>query len=88
MRINQPHLWSRDSNDGLFLSNVQATVITYPQKLLTLAGRLIDEGEFGIAIVVAHMACEIATERSLSEAFVAKGISVFGRFSDGVFQRI
>jgi hypothetical protein len=53
---------------------VQATVITYPQKLLTLAGRLIDEGEFGIAIVVAHMACEIATERSLSEAFVAKGL--------------
>ena len=52
----------------------EATVITYPQKLLTLAQRLIDDGEFGIAVVVAHMACEIATERTLSEAFIAKGI--------------
>jgi hypothetical protein len=53
---------------------VDATVITYPQKLLTLARRLIDDGEFGIAVVVAHMACEIATERTLTEAFVSKGI--------------
>ena len=52
----------------------EATVITYPQKLLSLARRLIDEGEFGVAVVVAHMACEIATERALSEAFAAKGI--------------
>jgi hypothetical protein len=42
--------------------------------LLTLSRKLIDDGEFGIAIVVAHMACEIATERTLSEAFAAKGI--------------
>lgn len=53
---------------------VQTTIITYPQKLLNLARRLIDEGEFGVAVVVAHMACEIATERTLSEAFGAKGI--------------
>jgi hypothetical protein len=52
----------------------QATIITYPQKLLTLARRLIDDGEASVAVVVAHMACEIATERSLTEAFVNKGI--------------
>ena len=53
-----------------------AVVITYPQKLLSLARKLIDDnGEFGIAIVVAHMACEIATERTMSEAFAAKGVS-------------
>ncbi len=46
----------------------------YPQMLLNLAQRLIDEGQFSIAVIVAHMACEIATERSLSEAFVAKGV--------------
>jgi hypothetical protein len=51
-----------------------ATVITYPQKLLALARKLIDDGEFGVAVVVAHIACEVAVERSLSEAFVAKGI--------------
>jgi hypothetical protein len=53
---------------------VDAQMITYPQRLLTLARRLIDEGEFAIATIVAHMACEIATERSLSDAFAAKGI--------------
>jgi hypothetical protein len=55
-------------------ATVDATVITYPQKLLTLARRLIDEGEFAIAVVVAHIACEIATERCLTEAFTVKGI--------------
>ena len=55
---------------------LDAVVITYPQKLLSLARKLIDDnGEFGIAIVVAHMACEIATERTMSEAFAAKGVS-------------
>ena len=52
----------------------QATIVTYPQRLLSVARKLIDDGEFGIAVVVAHIACEIATERSLSEAFVTRGI--------------
>ena len=34
--------------------SVQATGITYLQKLLTLARRLIDEGEYAIAVVVAQ----------------------------------
>jgi hypothetical protein len=50
------------------------TVITYPQKLLTVARGLIDQGEHSIAVVVAHIACEVATERSLSESFVTRGI--------------
>jgi hypothetical protein len=53
---------------------VDSTIITYPQKLLSLAQRLIGEGEFSIAVVVAHMACEVATERSLTEAFVKAGL--------------
>jgi hypothetical protein len=55
-------------------ATVQAEVVTYPQNLLFLARTLIDEGRFGIAVIVAHLACEIATERSLSEAFVTKGL--------------
>jgi hypothetical protein len=51
-----------------------ATVNTYPQRLLKLTEKLIDDGEFSIAVVVAHMACEVATERSLAEAFVNRGI--------------
>ncbi len=53
---------------------LQAEVTTYPQTLLSAARSLIDEGQFSIAVVVAHMACEIATERSLSESFAKKGV--------------
>jgi len=55
-------------------ATVQAEVVTYPQNLLSLARVLIDEDRSSIAVIVAHMACEIATERSLSEAFVTKGL--------------
>ena len=54
--------------------SVQADVVTYPQNLLTVARSLIDQGQFSISVIVAHMACEVATERSLSDAFAAKGI--------------
>ena len=53
---------------------VDAVVIPYPEALLTTAQRLIADGEFSIAVVVAHMACEISAERALSRAFAAKGI--------------
>lgn len=49
-------------------------LISYPQALLTLGRRLIDDSQFGTAVVVSHMACEIAVERSLSESFAKKGI--------------
>lgn len=54
--------------------SVQADVVTYPQNLLTVARNLIDQGQFSISVIVAHMACEVATERSLSDLFAAKGI--------------
>ena len=53
---------------------VQAEVVTYPQRLIAMARSLIDEGQFSFAVVVAHTACEIATERSLDEGFSAKGL--------------
>ncbi len=55
-------------------ATVQIEVITYPQALLDVARKLTDNGQPSIAVVVIHMACEIATERSLSEAFAAKGL--------------
>ena len=55
--------------------SADATLVTYPQRLLALAQKLIDDGELGIAIVVAHMACEVAVERTMSEAYVTKHIS-------------
>jgi hypothetical protein len=53
----------------------QRTVVTYPETLLGTARHLFDEGQYSIAVVVAHMACEIATERSMGEAFRARHIS-------------
>ncbi len=50
------------------------TVVTYPQTLLSTAQTLIEGGQFGIATVVCHMACEVAVERSLSAAFASKGL--------------
>lgn len=50
---------------------------TYPQILLRIAWILLDKKDdklCGIAILVMHTACEVATERSLSESFAKKGI--------------
>jgi hypothetical protein len=55
-------------------ATVQTEVTTYPRTLLAIAHRLIDEGQFSIAVVVVHMACEVATEQRLSEAFARRGI--------------
>jgi hypothetical protein len=49
-------------------------LISYPDKLLETAKRLFSEGEWSIAVVVAHMACEVAVERTLSQAFKSRGI--------------
>jgi hypothetical protein len=62
------------SMQGAGAMAAQAEVVTYPRRLLTMARGLIDQGEPSIAVVVAHMACEVATERRLSEAFVTKGV--------------
>jgi hypothetical protein len=42
--------------------------------LLSVARSLIDQGNFGISVIVAHMACEVATEWALSKSFAARGI--------------
>jgi hypothetical protein len=51
-----------------------ATVITYPQRLLDVAKGLIDAEQYSIAVVVAHIACEVAADRAFTKAFAAKGI--------------
>jgi hypothetical protein len=61
------------------------TVFPYPERLLQLAGSLLADGEFSVAIVVAHMACEISAERALSQAFKAKGIAHLQKRFDGFF---
>jgi hypothetical protein len=48
--------------------------MTDPEALLATAWELMAKGEFSIGVVVAHMACEISTERALSRAFMTQGI--------------
>ena len=50
---------------------------TYPQILLSIARFLLDKNDdklCGIATILAHVACEVAIERSLSDSFAGKGI--------------
>jgi hypothetical protein len=49
-------------------------VIPYAETLLTKARELVASGDFAIATVVAHMACEIAVERAIARAFLSKGL--------------
>ena len=50
---------------------------TYPQILLSIARFLLgknDDKLCGVATILAHLACEVAIERSLSDSFARKGI--------------
>jgi hypothetical protein len=70
-------VYKLEASTGIYSSSgfdVNTQVITYPQKLLAIAQSLIDSGEFSISVVVAHMACEVATDRAFTDAFKAKGI--------------
>lgn len=61
---------------------VTATLVTYPMALLSIAQSLIDQGHFNIAIVTSHMACEVAAERALDAAYVAKNLETLGEAID------
>jgi hypothetical protein len=47
---------------------------SYPQILLTQARQFIDSDQSGMGIVLAHTACEVATEQAMSKAFSTKGL--------------
>jgi len=44
-----------------------------PQLLLSTAESLVESQHFGVAVVVSHIACEVAVERCLLAAFAARG---------------
>lgn len=61
---------------------------TYPQILLSIARSLLgknDDKLCGLATIIAHLACEVAIERSFSESFARKGIqSLEGPVADAM----
>ena len=71
-RKNDIHIRVSDALN--VVGSVTARVFTYPEALLNAAKDLILNGQFSISVVVAHMACEISTERALSQAFAEKAI--------------
>ncbi len=75
-----------------FTERLDATVTTYPQRLLDVAKGLIGTEEYSIAVVVAHIACEVAVDRAFTKAFAAKGIdyleeSIGAYFSGSAFSQ-
>ena len=69
-RIHSAHVTTAVGTSVSILWNV----ISYTDKLFDTARRLFHEGEYGIAVVVAHMACEVAVERALTKEFAARGL--------------
>lgn len=54
--------------------SAEVTLVTYAQTLLATCKGLIEDGQYSISVIVAHMACEVSTERTLSAAFSSKGL--------------
>lgn len=60
---------------AMTLGSTTLTVTPYEDALLSKAQELITAGNYDVATVVAHMACEIGAERAISQAFTAKGVA-------------
>jgi hypothetical protein len=49
----------------------ELTIVPYSDRLLSVSKKLIEDGEYGVAVVVAHLASEVETQRTMHDA--AKG---------------
>jgi len=79
-------VYKLEASPGMHASSgfeVIAQVITYPQKLLLLAQKLIDSEEFSISVVAAHMACEVAADRAFTGEVGA--IHISGKLGPSTF---
>jgi hypothetical protein len=70
LRVRRPTVDPVDQN----INQVVWPLLSYPRVLMNVARSLIDQDQFTIAVVVAHMACEVATEQMLSQSFSTKGL--------------
>ncbi len=74
MRLTGTQHWSRSKVDNRYSQYGDCYGYSYSEALLAKSQDLIAKNEFSIAVVVAHMACEIGAERAISQAFMDKGI--------------
>ena len=69
------HMAAETGHLTLSGSDVTLTVVRYPEVLLQTAKRLFDNNEYGVAVVVAHTACEVAVERVISQSLQQSNVS-------------
>jgi hypothetical protein len=55
-------------------SPIEVVFTPFEERLLASAAMAIAEGYFGFAVIVAHTACELGTERAISQSFAASGV--------------
>ncbi|MHB8994187.1 MAG: hypothetical protein ACYC63_02940 [Armatimonadota bacterium] len=65
--------------------SVQLRVGEYPERLLQVASVLIQDNELSIAVVVAHMACEMAVEHAVAETLKAPEMARFEKLFPTLF---
>jgi hypothetical protein len=70
------------SGEVVFGRPAPRRVIAYPEALLTTARGLIADEEFNVAVVVAHLACEIGVERALTRAFEEQDTAFLGESAE------
>jgi RNA polymerase subunit RPABC4/transcription elongation factor Spt4 len=69
-------------------ASATATVVYYQEKLLDLAASLIntnDRLQFGICVVIAHIACEVAVQRYLYQKLKANKLEYLSESLEGLF---
>ena len=47
-------------------------VTTYEEQMIRKAGKMHAQGEYGLAVIASHIACEIAATRAFSKALNSK----------------
>lgn len=69
--------YSLKAEPGLYYlsgSDVKFDVVRNTEILLQSAQRLFDSGEYSVAVVVAHTACEVGVERIIAQCFARSNI--------------
>jgi hypothetical protein len=63
-----------------------AVLIKYPQTLIGEAEKFSKASEYGVSVIIAHTAAEIATERALMEITQAKGLPAVAEILTDLFR--
>jgi hypothetical protein len=84
MATNRTYVY--EGSGGITLGgSAKVEFVPYPDSLLKNAGALCDGGHYGMAVIGAHMACEVAVQGVLFQAWAAKNLPSVGAAVDDLF---